>query len=97
MAYGRPAEGGIGEQVFSVYILRSQDGRHYVGQTANLEDRLRRHKAGFSKSTRFGRPWILVYCERFDNRADAIRREGQIKAYKGGEAFRKLLMNGGVA
>lgn len=42
---------------YTVYILRSESGKHYIGQT---EDRLSRHNNNSSKSTRLKGPWELV-------------------------------------
>ncbi|WP_415831470.1 GIY-YIG nuclease family protein, partial [Flavobacterium terrigena] len=32
-------------------------GKYYIGQTNNMEDRLRRHNSGYSLSTKNGIPW----------------------------------------
>ena len=78
--------------MFTVYILKSLNkDRYYVGFTADLTDRLRRHNSGSNKSTKFGIPWSVVYTEEFADKKLAWLRERQIKSYKGGEAFRKLL------
>jgi len=34
---------------------------------------------------------MIVYTERFDIKSDALKREKQIKSYKSGIAFKKLL------
>lgn len=39
---------------------------------------------------------IIVYFEKYYNAKDAYKREKQIKSYKGGNEFKKLI-NGGVA
>jgi len=78
--------------MFFVYIIRSKiRSRYYTGSTEDLEERLRQHNAGKVKSTKAYRPWDIAYTETFERREDAYARERQIKAYKGGEAFRKLL------
>jgi putative endonuclease len=62
--------------MYFVYILQSeQDGSFYTGQTADIEDRLRRHNEGRSKYTSLKRPWKLVYFEKFNTRAEASQRE----------------------
>jgi putative endonuclease len=66
-----------------LYILQSEkSGRYYTGSTSDLEDRVRRHNAGYSKATKGGVPWKLVYTEEFQNRSDAYRRELEIKGWK---------------
>ena len=78
--------------MYVVYILEStRNGRHYVGMTSDLEDRLRRHNTGNNRSTKSGAPWKVVHVEMYPNKAEAWSREQKIKSYKGGEAFKKLL------
>ena len=44
-----------------VYILQSESvGKHYCGETQNIEDRIERHNLGISKSTKSGIPWKLI-------------------------------------
>ena len=78
--------------MYFVYVLLSKkSGRHYIGSCACVEERLKRHNAGATKSTRPFRPWILIYSESFANITEARKRELQIKSYKGGEAFGRLI------
>ena len=75
-----------------LYILRNSTGRHYVGITnLNLKERLQRHNKGDVYSTKFGKPWKLIYSELFKNLKEARGREKQIKRWKGGNAFKKFL------
>jgi putative endonuclease len=68
---------------YFVYILQSkQDGSFYIGQTANLEDRIRRHNQGRNLYTKGKAPWTLIYQESFVSRAEATKREREIKARK---------------
>ena len=77
-----------------VYILKSKKfNKYYIGHTADLNNRLLRHNRGLAKSTKNFRPWEIVYKEFFDTKQEAYRRELQIKSYKGGQAFKKLLKN----
>ena len=69
--------------MFYLYILRSEKtGRYYVGSTGDLEDRIRCHNSGYSKATKGGVPWLLVYSEEFASKSDAYRRELEIKSWK---------------
>ena len=65
--------------------------RYYIGYTSDVNDRLRHHNSRANKSTRDGIPWNLIYCENFQTKREAWLRERQIKSYKGGEAFKKLV------
>ncbi|MFA6252798.1 MAG: GIY-YIG nuclease family protein [Patescibacteria group bacterium] len=78
--------------MFVVYILYSSKlDRYYIGHTKNIENRLMLHNAGKVRSTKNGISWVIKHIENFNNRNDTYRRELQIKKYKGGEAFQKLL------
>jgi len=78
--------------MYTVYIIESlSNGRYYIGVTSDLTQRLRHHNSGANKSTKNRGPWITVYSETFTDKKDAWLREQQIKKYKGGEAFKKLL------
>jgi putative endonuclease len=70
--------------MFHVYVLRStKTGRRYVGSCEDVDERLRRHNAGHSKSTRHGAPWGLIYREIFLTRAEAERKERYYKTGRG--------------
>ena len=68
---------------FFTYILYSASiDKYYVGQTNDIHKRLHRHNAGLNRFSKRGIPWIIVYFEDFSSRAEAMRRERQIKAWK---------------
>jgi putative endonuclease len=78
--------------MFFVYILKSlKDHRFYIGQTNNLEDRVRRHNEGRVVATKGRRPLILVRSEEFESRSEAVRRERELKSFKGNSRFRELV------
>jgi putative endonuclease len=78
--------------MFIVYVLKSlKNRRFYIGQTQDINERLRRHNFGKVKSTKHYRPWEIIYSEDYQTRSESCRRERQIKKYKGGEAFYKLI------
>ncbi len=65
-----------------VYILRCADNALYVGQTSDLQDRLRKHAEGSaSQFTASRRPVLLAYSEEQDSRTDALLRERQLKRW----------------
>ena len=65
-----------------LYILKCSDGSFYVGSTANLENRLKKHNQGEGAAhTAKRRPVHLVYHEKFSNIDDAVKRERQIKRW----------------
>lgn len=72
--------------MYYVYMLYSAVvDRYYVGQTSNLEDRLKRHNQGRSKYTKSGIPWNLVYKESFETRSESMKREIKLKQSKSRE------------
>ena len=83
--------------MYFVYILKSlSDKNHYIGCTTDLERRISEHNAGKTVSLKGRRPLVLLYSETYDNQEAAYKREKQIKSYKAGVAFKKLIQ-GGVA
>ena len=78
--------------MFFVYILYSDNfDRFYIGHTKEIAQRLKDHNRGKVRSTKAYLPWRVVYTERYVTKSDAFRREMEIKSYKSGEAFKKLL------
>ena len=75
-----------------VYILQSlKDNRYYIGESSDVEERLLFHNSGRQRSTKFRIPFRLILVEEYPNRDEALKREKQIKSWKGGEAFKKLI------
>ncbi len=80
--------------MFGTYIIKSEiKDWYYIGHALNVENRLKQHNAGRSKATKPYRPFKLVYCEEFETKSEAFKRDQQIKRYKHGEAFKKLIDN----
>jgi len=66
--------------MFYVYVLKSlKDGKFYTGSTNNLKRRFQEHCLGEEKSTRYRRPFELIYYESCLNRRDSLRREIYLK------------------
>ena len=80
--------------MYNVYVIKSlKDKRFYIGQTNDTEERLVRHNKGLVESTKNRRPFILVFQENFESRKEAINRESYLKSLKGGNEFKKILIN----
>ena len=78
--------------MYYVYIIKSLSGKHYyIGHSENVQGRLMQHNTGYVKSTKRYMPWEIVYTEEYQTKSEANRRELEIKSYKGGNAFKKLL------
>ena len=79
---------------FGVYILfSSKDLLLYIGYTTNIEERIKNHNSGKTKSTAPRRPLELIFCEFYLFEADARRREGYFKTTAGKKAI-KLMLGG---
>ena len=71
---------------YFVYVIKSEiNGRLYKGQTSNIENRLKEHNSGKTRSTKGYLPWKLVYFEEFITREEAILREKYFKTGIGRE------------
>jgi|SRR5690606_3095970 len=69
------------EIMFYTYVLRSKvDSRLYKGHTSDLENRLKEHNSGKTKSTKGYVPWKLVYFETFDTKEEAMNRDKFFKS-----------------
>jgi putative endonuclease len=70
---------------FTLYILRTSKNTLYIGQTNNLEKRLKDHKDKKGKGSKYMRAFDsfeVVYTEQFENRSDAMKREISLKKLK---------------
>ena len=75
-----------------VYILQSlRDNKYYIGETTDVNERLLFHNSGRQRSTKYRIPFKLILVEEYENRIQALARERQIKNWKGGMAFKKLI------
>jgi len=76
---------------YFVYILKSlKEENYYVDSTQDLKSRIERHNQGRSKYTKAKRPWELVYWEKPQDRAAAMKQEREIKARKSKDYIESL-------
>lgn len=67
---------------FTVYILRTSSNTLYIGQTNNLEKRIKEHQNKSSKSAKYTKYFSsceLVYSEEHPTKVKAMKREWQLK------------------
>ncbi len=77
--------------MFYVYVLYSKSwDRFYIGQTSDVDDRIKRHNGGRSQYTRGGRPWLLIHTEEYSTRSEAIKRELFLKSAEGWKEIQKI-------
>lgn len=78
--------------MYLVYALKSEkDSNLYIGITNNLEKRLKQHNDGNNFSTKYRKPFKLVYYEVKENRQDARKREKFLKSGCGREFIKQLI------
>ena len=76
--------------LYFVYILKSlKDEKKYIGSTSNLERRLNEHNSGGCSSTKHRKPFTLIYCEKFNDKKLALKRENFFKTGKGRDTLKK--------
>ncbi len=76
--------------MFYVYVLKSKkDTDLYIGSTNDLKRRFAEHQNGKSFSTKFRRPFELVYYEAYKNEQDARLREQALKLRGNARRFLK--------
>jgi putative endonuclease len=77
---------------YTVYILFSPDrNKYYVGHTNNLQRKLTEHRQKKSQFGKNSNKFELVFTEKYISKSKAYQREMQIKSYKNGQAFKKLV------
>jgi putative endonuclease len=71
--------------MYKVYVLYSEKyNKIYVGCTGDLEARLLSHnELGTKGWTIKFRPWTIVYQEEFETKAEALKREKELKTASG--------------
>ncbi len=99
----RPAMAGYSgvdkqELMYKVYILKSRkDNKLYIGQTNDIKNRIKRHNRGEVRATRNRRPLKLITYKDFESRKEAMKMEKYLKSLKGGNEFKKIMKQWGVA
>ena len=76
----------------NTYILYSEvHDRYYIGQTNNIDERVKRHNAGYIRSTKAYRPWVVVYQINFETRSQAVKSETYLKSLKSKIKVKELI------
>jgi putative endonuclease len=79
--------------MFYTYILYSPTfEKIYIGYTSDLESRFKSHNELATKGyTVKYRPWEILHVEEFETKADAMRREKQLKSHRGRDVIRLMI------
>ena len=68
---------------YYVYILKSiESDKFYIGQTQNLQDRIKYHNSGRSNYTKKYIPWVIFAFKEFSSRSAAMKEETKLKNLK---------------
>ena len=79
---------------YYTYVLKSlKDEKHYTGFTKKLKERLEMHNTGKVSSTKYRRPFELVYFEACKSIDSAIHREKYLKIAYGKRYLKNRLKN----
>jgi len=77
-----------------VYVLRSEQGRHYVGITTRLRRRIAEHNKGRTSADASRGPSELVYKESHTSHKSARAREKFLKSGLGRKWLKRALTDG---
>lgn len=81
--------------MYSVYaIFNKKHAKIYIGQTKDLDERIRLHKENKfigSYTSRFDGDWTLIYSEQTLSRKNALIREKQLKSYQGRKFIKQFI------
>jgi predicted GIY-YIG superfamily endonuclease len=72
--------------MYKVYaIYNKKHNKIYIGQTFDLEKRLLEYNNHIFKgyTSRYDGVWSIIYQEHHKNRVSALKRESQLKSYRG--------------
>ena len=85
--------------MYITYVIENEDGCIYIGQTNDIEKRLKRHngeivskKSSYTYKNKKGK-WELIHTEKFKTRSESIKREKQLKSYQGRQFIKQFKKN----
>ena len=75
--------------VYAIYNIQAK--KFYIGQTKDLNERLRLHNEKKLKgyTSKFDGVWNIIYSEPCITRQDALIREKELKSFRGREFVKK--------
>ena len=79
--------------MYYIYAIRSVNRNYlYVGITDNLERRFNQHQAGYNRTTKPYRPFVLIYSEIVPDRIQARIREKHFKSSAGRVELKQMII-----
>ncbi|MEK7581999.1 MAG: GIY-YIG nuclease family protein [Patescibacteria group bacterium] len=77
--------------VYTVYIIQNKQDRKYIGQTNNIELRIKKHNNNEVISTKNRGPWKIIFRKEFTTRKESMKYEKFLKNQKGGIGLKKIM------
>jgi putative endonuclease len=81
--------------MYSIYgIYNKKHNKIYIGQCSDLGERLKMHNEKIFPrcyTAKFDGNWILIYSEQIETRAESLKREKQLKSYRGREFIKNFI------
>jgi putative endonuclease len=81
--------------MYVVYAIHNQDhDKIYIGQTQDIAQRVKLHNSKQFKqcyTADFDGVWKVIYQEEVESRSIALKREKQLKSYRGRQFLRKFV------
>lgn len=68
-----------------------KDSKYHISSTSDVYARFEYHNSGKQRSTRARILFELILFESYDSKQAAVARERQIKSWKEGMAFKRLI------
>ncbi|WP_259095856.1 GIY-YIG nuclease family protein [Mucilaginibacter dorajii] len=82
---------------FACILYSSSKDKYYVGSTADIGERIRKHNTNHSGFTGKTGDWVLKWSESFITKEGAGKRERQIKGWKSRKMIENLLLEVSLA
>ncbi len=78
--------------MYNVYAIKSLNKDYiYAGLTNNISRRLHQHNNGLERTTKFYKPFKLIYIEKFETRKEARNKEKYLKSGCGKEYLKNII------
>jgi len=79
-----------------VYILKTRNGRFYIGSTNDLKKRIEEHQSGKSKYTSENLPIELIFNQEYPNILIARKIEYRLKQFKRKDIIERIIKEGEI-
>ena len=83
-------------EAYYLYIIFSEAlNKYYIGHTANIQERIRKHNTNHKGFTGKANDWKLAYSEEYMDKSQAYKRERQLKSWKNKSRIEQLISSVG--